>query len=48
MKEKLLIIFGTGQQSDIISFYINKLQKKIHAYCVDEKFYKKIHLEIKK
>ncbi len=41
MSEKLLIIFGTGQQSDIISFYINKLSKKIYAYCVDEKFYKK-------
>ncbi len=48
MKEKLLIIFGTGQQSDIISFYINKLQKKIHAYCVDEKFYKKNSFRNKK
>ena len=42
MSKKLLIIFGTGQQSDIISFYINKLSKKISAYCVDEKFYKKV------
>ncbi|WP_440650526.1 acetyltransferase [Candidatus Pelagibacter sp. HIMB1495] len=41
MSEKFLIIFGIGQQSDIISFYLNKLSKKIYAYCVDEKFYKK-------
>jgi len=41
MKNKPLIIFGTGQQSDIISFYLKKLSKKVEAYCVDEKFFKK-------
>ena len=30
MKEKLLIIFGTGQQSDIITFYLNKMSRKIY------------------
>ena len=48
MSKKLLIIFGTGQQSDIISFYINKLSQKIHAYCVDDKFYKKDTFKNKK
>jgi len=41
MKNKSLIIFGTGQQSDIISFYLKKLSRKIVAYCVDDKHYKK-------
>tara|TARA_B100001093_G_scaffold384643_1_gene370360 strand:- start:12770 stop:13444 length:675 start_codon:yes stop_codon:yes gene_type:complete len=41
MNGKSLIIFGTGQQSDIISFYLKKLSIKIFAYCVDDKFYKK-------
>ena len=41
MSKKLLIVFGTGQQSDIVSFYLNKLSTNIHAYCVDDKFYKK-------
>jgi len=41
MNEKPLIIFGTGQQSDIITFYLKKLSRKIYAYCVDDKFYKK-------
>ena len=40
MNEKPVIVFGTGQQSDIISFYMKKLSKKIYAYCVDDKFYK--------
>lgn len=48
MKQKLLIIFGTGQQSDIITFYLNKLSKKIYAYCVDDKFYKKDNFKNKK
>ena len=31
MKNKSLIIFGTGQQSDIISFYLkNYLEKLLH------------------
>ena len=30
MKEKSLIIFGTGQQSDIITFYLNKMSRKIY------------------
>lgn len=37
---KPLIIFGTGQQSDIISFYLKKNSRDIFAYCVDEKFYR--------
>ena len=41
MKNKSLIIFGTGQQSDIISFYLKKLSRKIVAYCVDDKHFKK-------
>tara|TARA_B100000902_G_C27311771_1_gene918871 strand:- start:2371 stop:3045 length:675 start_codon:yes stop_codon:yes gene_type:complete len=48
MKEKLLIIFGTGQQSEIITFYLNKLSRKIYAYCVDDKFYKKNNFKGKK
>ena len=48
MSEKLLIIFGTGQQSDIITFYLNKMSKKIYAYCVDDKFYKKDKFKNKK
>ncbi len=39
--KKPLIVFGTGQQSEIISFYLKKHNIKIEAYCVDEKFYKK-------
>jgi len=41
MKHKPLIIFGTGQTSEILSFYLNKLGREIFAYCVDEKYYKK-------
>tara|TARA_B100001059_G_C17786365_1_gene557346 strand:+ start:595 stop:1269 length:675 start_codon:yes stop_codon:yes gene_type:complete len=41
MKHKPLIIFGTGQVSEILSFYLNKLGREIFAYCVDEKYYKK-------
>lgn len=48
MKNKKLIIFGNGQQSDIISFYLNKLSKTIHAYCVDEKYYTKSTFKNKK
>lgn len=48
MSEKLLIIFGTGQQSEIITFYLNKLSRKIYAYCVDDKFYKKDKFKGKK
>ena len=48
MKEKSLIIFGTGQQSDIITFYLNKMSRKIYAYCVDDKFYKKDKFKGKK
>ena len=36
MKEKPLIVFGTGQQAEIISFYLKKMSKKIYAYCVDD------------
>ena len=48
MSEKKLIVFGTGQQSDIISFYLKKLSKKIYAYCVDEKYLKKSSFKNKK
>jgi sugar O-acyltransferase (sialic acid O-acetyltransferase NeuD family) len=48
MNEKQLIVFGTGQQSDIITNYFNKLSKKIYAYCVDDKFYKKSKFKNKK
>ena len=41
MKHKPLIIFGTGQTSEILSFYLNKLGREIFAYCVAEKYYKK-------
>ena len=36
MKKKPLIVFGTGQQSDIISFYLKKMSRKIELYCVDD------------
>ena len=50
MKEKPLIVFGTGQVSEILSFYLKKLGREIFAYCVDEKYYKKtfINLMLKK
>ena len=48
MSEKLLIIFGTGQQSDIITFYLNKMSRKIYAYCVDDKFFKNDKFKNKK
>lgn len=48
MTEKPIIIFGTGQQADIISFYLKKLSKKVYAYCVDKKFYKKSTFRNKK
>ena len=40
MKKKPLIVFGTGQQSDIISFYLKKISRKIDLYCVDDKHIK--------
>ena len=48
MSEKPLIIYGTGQQSDIITFYLNKLSRKIDAYCVDDEFYTKDKFRNKK
>lgn len=48
MSEKALVIFGTGQQSDIITFYLNKMSRKIYAYCVDDRFYKKSEFKGKK
>lgn len=40
LKNKFLIIFGAGQQAEIISFYLKKLSRSIFAYCVDDDFYK--------
>ena len=48
MKCKPLIIFGTGQVSEILSFYLKKLGREIFAYCVDEKYYKKTSFKNKK
>lgn len=48
MKEKPLIIFGTGQVSEILSFYLERLNRKIFAYCVDEKYYNKTSFKKKK
>ena len=48
MKHKPLIIFGTGQVSEILSFYLKKLGREIFAYCVDEKYYKKTSFKNKK
>ena len=38
--KKSLIVFGVGQQSDIISFYLKKMGRKIDLYCVDSKYLK--------
>jgi len=48
MKCKPLIIFGTGQVSEILSFYLKKLGREIFAYCVDEKYYKETSFKNKK
>ena len=39
--KKSLIVFGVGQQSDIISFYLKKMGRKIDLYCVDSKYLKR-------
>lgn len=41
MKNKPLVIFGTGQISEIVTFYLKKMNREIYAYCVDKKYYKK-------
>jgi sugar O-acyltransferase (sialic acid O-acetyltransferase NeuD family) len=48
LKNKQLIVFGTGQQSDIATYYLNKLSIDIACFCVDEKFYKKNTFKKKK
>ena len=48
MSEKPLIIFGTGQQSEIITFYLKKMSRNILGYCVDDNFYKKSNFNGKK
>ncbi len=48
MKEKPLVVFGTGQVSEILTFYLKKLGREIFAYCVDEKYYKKTSFKNKK
>jgi len=41
MINKSLIVFGTGQQSEIISFYLKRQSRKVKFYCVDDKYFKK-------
>jgi len=41
MISKSLIVFGTGQQSEIISFYLKRQSRKVKFYCVDDKYFKK-------
>ncbi len=48
MKDKPLIVFGTGQVSEILTFYLKKLGREIFSYCVDEKYYKKTSFKNKK
>ena len=48
MKNKPLIIFGIGQVSEILTFYLKKMERNIYAYCVDDKFYKKNFFKDKK
>jgi sugar O-acyltransferase (sialic acid O-acetyltransferase NeuD family) len=48
MKNKPLIIFGIGQVSEILTFYLKKMERNIYAYCVDDKFYKKNFFKNKK
>jgi sugar O-acyltransferase (sialic acid O-acetyltransferase NeuD family) len=48
MKNKPLVIFGTGQLSEIITFYLKKMNRDIYAYCVDKKYYKESTFKKKK
>tara|TARA_B100000242_G_scaffold284486_1_gene247869 strand:- start:426 stop:1100 length:675 start_codon:yes stop_codon:yes gene_type:complete len=41
MISKSLIVFGTGQQSEIISFYLKRQSRKVKFYCVDDKYFNK-------
>lgn len=48
MKSKPLIIFGIGQVSEILTFYLNKMGRKIFCYCVDDNYFKKTVFKGKK